>query len=59
MGKNLVKEMNNSYSGRSGITPTYEQLLEATETAIKCGGWRDWVKTHHNVKNIVKELLSD
>ena len=57
MGENLNDEMKNSYSGRSGYTPSAEQVLAKTKEAIKQTNWREWVAKHHDVKQIVSQLL--
>ena len=58
MGLDLDLEMQNSYSGRSGTTPTFKQVLSATDKAVNKNNWRDWVVANHDVKKIVKELIS-
>lgn len=57
LGVNVQSEMENSYSGRSGFTPSREQLLAATKDTLEAGGLRSWVAKHHDVRNIVNQLL--
>jgi len=57
MGTSYLQQMNHSYSGRGGITPTKEQLQERVEHCIKAGSKRNWIKYHHDSKKIVKELI--
>lgn len=57
MGQNLLEEMHNSYSGRSGITPTAKQVINQSKFALDQTSWREWVANHHDVKKIVDQLL--
>ena len=46
-----------NYSGRGGISPTVENVTQAIEEAIANGSLRDHVVQHHDVFNIVDQLL--
>ena len=50
----LRRQMANSYSGRGGVEPDLDMVVEAARTA-----WsnRDWVEEHHDVRRIVSELI--
>lgn len=49
--------MNRNYSGRSGITPTAENVLEACHKAIEAGSLRGHAEAHHDVRDIADQLL--
>ncbi len=49
--------MARNYSGRGGITPTPENVTEAVLEAMAEGSMRDWVAAHHDVRDIVPQLL--
>jgi hypothetical protein len=54
IGKSLSSQIKHSYSGRGGITPSREQVLDMAEKAVSN---RKWVEAHHNVKEVVNCLL--
>lgn len=56
MGQNLLSEMKNSYSGRSGFTPTAEKVIAQCKFALDQNRWREWVANHHDVRKIVDQL---
>jgi hypothetical protein len=49
--------MKRNYSGRGGVVPTMENVMQAVNRAVDRGGMRDHVKEHHDVSNIVDQLL--
>lgn len=49
--------MQRNYSGRGGIVPTPENVAEAVLEAMAEGSRRDWVLAHHDVRDIVPQLL--
>jgi hypothetical protein len=49
--------MARNYSGRGGITPTMENVMQAIDSAMSADPLRHHVLDHHNVKNIVDQLL--
>lgn len=49
--------MGRNYSGRGGIEPTPENVAEAVLEAMAEGSLRDWVRDHHDVREIVPQLL--
>lgn len=53
----LEGAMARNYSGRGGIMPTSENVAEATLEAMTVGSRRDWVQEHHDVRDIVPQLL--
>lgn len=46
-----------NYSGRGGVTPTPHNVRGAIEASIRRGSIRDYVEAHHNVVDIVDQLL--
>lgn len=46
-----------NYSGRGGITPTSGNVKQAVEHTVAAGSVREHVVKHHNVKDIVNQLL--
>jgi len=53
----LEGAMTRNYSGRGGILPTPENVAEAVLEAMTDGPRRDWVREHHDVREIVPQLL--
>ena len=53
----LQGAMQRNYSGRGGIVPTPENVSEAVLEAMQAGSRRDWVLEHHDVRDIVPQLL--
>lgn len=49
--------MTRNYSGRGGIEPTRQNVRDAVTAAMLRGGDVDHVRTHHDARRIVKELL--
>jgi|GEM_PF-6882058 hypothetical protein len=56
MGEWLHKEMKQSYSGRSGYTPSLSKVLAKAKKELNHYGWRKWVAENHDVRKIVKQL---
>ena len=56
MGSDFYKEMQNSYSGRSGFVPSADKVFAYAKQALDMKLWRDWVAKHHDVKKIVEQL---
>lgn len=54
---NTAGAMYRNYSGRGGITPTLANVKQAVGHAIAAEGMRAHVVKHHNVVNIVDQLL--
>lgn len=46
-----------NYSGRGGITPTLANVTGAINAAISRGSMREYVEKHHDVVDIVDQLL--
>jgi hypothetical protein len=46
-----------NYSGRGGVTPNEQNVRPAIEAAIAHGSLRSHVEEHHDVRNIVTQLL--
>ena len=46
-----------NYSGRGGVTPTVTNVKQAVEQAMEAGSMLEHVTEHHNVKDIVDQLL--
>lgn len=53
----LCGAMRRNYSGRGGIPPTRDNVAEAVLEAIADGSQRSWVEEHHDVREIVPQLL--
>lgn len=53
----LCGAMQRNYSGRGGIVPTPENVAEAVLEAMTDGSRRGWVLAHHDVRDIVPQLL--
>jgi hypothetical protein len=49
--------MQRNYSGRGGVVPTVPLLTGAIELAIAAGSRRAHVETHHDVRDVVDQLL--
>lgn len=49
--------MARNYSGRGGVAPTPENVADAVVEAMAAGSMRDWVAEHHDVRDIVPQLL--
>jgi hypothetical protein len=49
--------MARNYSGRNGVTPTRENVAAAVQDAIAEGSMRYWIEQHHDVRDIVPQLL--
>lgn len=56
MGIDRLKEMQNSYSGRSGYTPTPDKVINQCKNILDRSDWREWVAKYHDVKEIVNQL---
>jgi hypothetical protein len=54
MDNDLWRQMGNSYSGRGGVNPSLDEVIEAAKEATPN---RAWVEEHHDVKTIVKAFL--
>lgn len=52
-----IGSMTRNYSGRGGIEPGTEALLQAIERAVEQGSLREHVDRHHDARQIVQQLL--
>jgi hypothetical protein len=52
-----VGSMLRNYSGRGGVVPTVGNLSAAVEAAIQRGSLRAHVERHHDVAQVVDQLL--
>ncbi len=57
MDLDIEGAMTRNYSGRGGIVPTIENVMKAIDSAMWEKPMREHVFKHHNVKNIVDQLL--
>lgn len=56
----LPRQIENSYSGRGGFSPTTKELIETASNLMAMGGedGRAWVEKHHDARKIVQELMA-
>lgn len=54
MDTDLYRQMANSYSGRGGICPTINDLIDAASAAKPA---REWAQEHHDARRVVDQLL--
>lgn len=54
---NPYKSMYQNYSGRGGLSPSYELLSSHLRAATQAGGMREHVRKHHDSVKIVDKLL--
>jgi len=54
---NIKRAMVQNYSGRGGVEPTMGNVLKACKDAMAAGSQRNHVMKHHDVRNIVDQLL--
>ena len=57
MDLDIESAMTRNYSGRGGITPTIQNVRTAIESAMSSATMREHVLKHHDVVNIVDQLL--
>jgi hypothetical protein len=57
MDLDIESAMTRNYSGRGGITPTIQNVRTAIESAMSSATLREHVLKHHDVVNIVDQLL--
>lgn len=57
MDDNLHRLMRNSYSGRGGVEPTLDDLLDAAGRSMDAGSRRAWVAERHDARDVVKKLM--
>lgn len=58
MDPNTFGAMARNYSGRGGIEPTAQNMEEQIVKAMQHGSMRHHVEQHHNVDNIVQQVLA-
>lgn len=52
-----LSQARQNYSGRGGFAPCPESMRRMIEDAMPAEGWRQYVQTHHDVRNIAQQLL--
>ena len=57
MDLDVLGAMTRNYSGRGGVTPTIKNVRDAIEMMMGSNTWREHVLKHHDVVNIVDQLL--
>lgn len=57
MDLDIVSAMTRNYSGRGGVVPKIENLSQAIDEAMEVGDLRAHVLKHHDVRNVVDQLL--
>lgn len=53
-----MSQARQNYSGRGGFAPTPESMRRMIEDAMPAEGWRQYVQTHHNARDVVRRLLA-
>lgn len=53
-----LSQARQNYSGRGGFAPDAESMRRMIECAMPAEGWRQYVQTHHDVREVVRQLLA-
>lgn len=53
----ILGAMTRNYSGRGGMVPTKDNILDAIDAAIGRGSLRPHVESHHDARRVVSDLL--
>ena len=54
----MIDAMKENYSGRGGITPSKDSIIEQIKWALAVENFRQHIEVFHDSKRIVRELLN-